>query len=354
MAESTLEFPLGDEAFAASASTILFSLQVVKHVRLLSISFCSWHSGVRYNVSYRDGHHDNWSSPHWCVLHRSRRTSKFMPHADGPHHLQLIGLDVLLKPGNCQVCLTTCGDRSPTIVCNVGVCSSPVYNSFGNKGALALSHFNLLENGHIIQGTKFGGCIRYLEVPACEAMQVDMLASYHLDALEASGNADVTFHIGSSRIDAHSVVLMRIPHFRSLLAEARIGDPTLPYMHIHEDERVAAIVNNVDATTFVRVLRYLYTDDVGAATIGLDLHGAISLARAATLYGMQSLLRVAEAVVLKLADAGQIRSLGCLESSMFSIPGVNVAEVYHDAAESTGMKLAVTLGEPLAKRLKVD
>lgn len=354
MLESTLEFPLGDEAFAASASSILFSFQVVKHVRLRSISFCSWHSGVRYNVSYRDGHHDNFSSPHWSLLHRSRKTSKFMPNADGPHHNQLIGLDLLLQPGNCQVCLTACGDRSPTIVCNVGVCSAPAYNPFADKGALAVAHFNLLENGHIIQGTRFGGCIQYLEVSPSEAMQVDsMLSSYHLDLLEASGCADVTFHIGSCQIDAHSVIVLRVPYFRSLLNEALFRDPASSLMHRHEEERIDIIISDVGADIFIRVLRYLYTDDIGAATVGLDLHGAISLGRAAVMYGMQSLIGAAEGVVLKMADAGQVRSLGSLESSLASIPGTNMAEVYHHS-ESTEMKLLSALEEPLAKRLRVD
>merc|ERR1712003_501761 len=97
---------------------------------------------------------------------------------------------MLLKPGHCQVCLTACGpEGAPTIICNVGTGVTSDYCS-AEKAAVTMTHFHLVENGHIIQGPRFGGCVRFSEISdreanqACSAFNTRMsIPGFHLPSV---------------------------------------------------------------------------------------------------------------------------------------------------------------------------
>ena len=88
--------------------------------------------------------------------------------------------------------------------------------------------------------------------------------------------SDVTFVVEGQEVPAHKVLCLRCPYFRALLT----GDMRESLM-----DRIA--INDVRKDIFLRLLEYLYTDDVE-----VDLDMAMELFQAADQFGVERLKRM--------------------------------------------------------------
>jgi hypothetical protein len=94
--------------------------------------------------------------------------------------------------------------------------------------------------------------------------------------------SDVTFVVEGQEVPAHKVLCLRCPYFRALLT----GDMRESLM-----DRIA--INDVRKDIFLRLLEYLYTDDVE-----VDLDMAMELFQAADQFGVERLKRMCESRML--------------------------------------------------------
>ena len=94
--------------------------------------------------------------------------------------------------------------------------------------------------------------------------------------------SDVTFVVEGQEVPAHKVLCLRCPYFRALLT----GDMRESLM-----DRIA--IHDVRKDIFLRLLEYLYTDDVE-----VDLDMAMELFQAADQFGVERLKRMCESRML--------------------------------------------------------
>ena len=122
------------------------------------------------------------------------------------------------------------------------------------------------------KGGLFGGA----DIPA-SSLVMDLKQLVNSELL-----SDVTFVVEGQEVPAHKVLCLRCPYFRALLT----GDMRESLM-----DRIA--INDVRKDIFLRLLEYLYTDDVE-----VDLDMAMELFQAADQFGVDRLKRMCESRML--------------------------------------------------------